>query len=81
MSATFEELLKEQRATAKWIQNIISNTDKTTKKSKQTAGTFHERLRFLDEYWDDIRRCHWLLIKFADFEESDYATNDEFTTI
>lgn len=79
MSITFEQLLTEKKATAKWVRNFIINTDKTGK-SKQTAGYLGTRLPILEGYWDDLTRTHRSLMRFPEFVDSEYATTEEYET-
>lgn len=81
ISATFDQLLAEQRTTARGIKNIILNSYESTKKSKQSLGSLRTRLSTLNDYWADIGRTHQSLMKYSKFEESDYAKNEEYKSI
>lgn len=78
MSSTFTELWLVQQTTAKWIKNIIINTDQSTKKPKQTAGYSGNRLDILTGYWDDFTKTHHSWMRYSEFEESEYAKQDQY---
>lgn len=80
MELAFTQVLNEQLATAKWIENIVVNTDKATKKNAQTVGSLGTRLAILGGYWDTFTSTHRQLLRFSEFEDSVYSKEDVYST-
>ena len=78
MSLSFDQILTEQRVTARYIENFVENTKKTIKQSNVTIGYLNRRLALLEDYWNIYHSNNRRLLLLKDYTDSDYYLNDEY---